>query len=129
VLYFAKLRKRWNRTASGQRSRSGWARLMAHRIPSLSPSRSPTAPYVAARYNALVQRRRNAVRCNAVLGFAIVCHCYYYISYLLSRLDVSVCIGNFFKPVASVNDRFKIPRLYKLFDKYHVHLAHRRDRE
>ncbi len=48
------------------------------------------------------------------LGFTL--HSYYYISLLVSFIDIPVSFNHLFKSIASINDRFYLPRLNKFFE-------------
>jgi len=50
------------------------------------------------------------------LGFVTMFHSYYYISLFVSFFDIPVSLGNLFQRIASINDRFYLPGLNKLFE-------------
>ena len=43
-------------------------------------------------------------------------HSYYYISFFASCFDIPVSLGSLFQRIASINDRFYLPRLSKFFE-------------
>ena len=57
-----------------------------------------------------------AVGCSALLGFAVVSHSDDYISLFVPCFDIPVSLDNLFQRIASIYDRFDLPRLNKLFE-------------
>ena len=51
-----------------------------------------------------------------LLGFAIMLHSYDDISLFVSFFDIPVSLGNLFQRIASIYDRFYLPRLNKLYE-------------
>ena len=54
-------------------------------------------------------------RRGALSGFIIMFHSYDYISLFVSFVYISVSIDNLFQRICSINDRFYLSRLHKLF--------------
>ena len=59
---------------------------------------------------------KRPTRLHALLGFVIMFHRYDYISLFVSCFDIPVSLGNLFQRVASIDDRFYLPRFNKLFE-------------
>jgi hypothetical protein len=53
-----------------------------------------------------------------LLGFVVGCQSYNYISLFVSFIDIPVSLDNLFQRIASIYDRFYLPRLNKLFEEY-----------
>ena len=51
-----------------------------------------------------------------LLAFVIMFHSYDYISLFVPFFDIPVSLGNLFQRIASINDRFYLSRLNKLFE-------------
>jgi len=65
---------------------------------------------------AAMKRSGIAVNCSALSGFVIMFHSYDYIPLFVPFFDISVSLDNLFQRIASIYDRFYLPRLNKLFE-------------
>jgi len=61
-------------------------------------------------------RRQLSGHTSALLGFVIMSHSYDYISLFVPFFDIPVSLGSLFQRIASINDRFYLPRLNQLFE-------------
>ena len=63
-----------------------------------------------------MKRSGIAVRGSALLGFVVVFHSYDHIPLFVSFVDIPVSLGDLFKRIASINDRFYLSRLNEIFE-------------
>ena len=88
---------------------------------SLTPGRlAISRPHYAVahkgRAHPLCEAQRSKVGFSALLGFVIMFQSNYHISLFVPFLDIPVSLGNLFQRIASIDDRFYLSRLNKLFD-------------
>ncbi len=74
-------------------------------------SHSNLTTNLTCRYEA----QRNSGRRSALLGLVIMFQSYDYISIFVSFVDIAMSLDNLFKWIASIDDRFYLSRLNKLF--------------
>ena len=61
-----------------------------------------------------------AVECSALLRFAIMSHSDDYISLFVPFIDIPVSLGSLLQRIASIYNRFYLPRLNKLFKENYI---------
>lgn len=80
------------------------------RVISVVATKRPSSPTVM-RHSGI------AVRCSALSISFVMFHSYYYFSSSVAFFIIAVSLGSLFQRIASIDDRFYLSRLNKLFDK------------
>ena len=65
---------------------------------------------------AAMKRSGIPVGYSALSGFVVMFHSYDYIALFMPFIDILVSLDNLFQRIASVNDRFYLPRLSEFFE-------------